>query len=156
MLLRFSVANHLSIATAQELSFAASSLRDPRDGLIASRAVPAGAVLPALVIYGANASGKTNLVHALGTMKHWVLSSHTRGKPGGGVPRNAFRLDPAKSQEPSRFDVDFIVARRTVSLRFRGDRRRLRFGVALCSFPNRIAQRDVRCETERNSNSGAG
>ena len=109
MLLRFAVANHLSISAEQELSFAASSLRDQSDGLIECQAVPTGAVLPALVIYGANASGKTNLVNALASMKNFVLWSHTRGEPGGGVPRNAFKLDPAKSKEPSRFDIDFII-----------------------------------------------
>ena len=34
MLLRFAVTNHLSIRESQELSFAASSLKDRRDGLI--------------------------------------------------------------------------------------------------------------------------
>ena len=57
MLLRFAVANHLSIRESQELSFIASSLKDRRDGLIDCKAVSNKSVLPAILIYGANASG---------------------------------------------------------------------------------------------------
>lgn len=109
MLLRFAVANHLSIREKQELSFAASSLRDRSDGLIDCKAVPSGSVLPALVIYGANASGKSNLVKAIDAMQGMVLWSHTRGEPGGGVPRDAFKLDSTSSQTPSRFEIDFVI-----------------------------------------------
>ena len=109
MLLRFGVENHLSICESQELSFAASSLKDRRDGLISCEAVDSGAVVPAVVIYGANASGKTNLVDAASTMKKLVLWSHTKGEPGGGVPRYEFLLDPSWSQKPSHFEIDFVL-----------------------------------------------
>ena len=109
MLLRFAVANHLSIRERQELSFAASSLRDRDDGLIDCRAVQSGSVLPAIVIYGANASGKSNIVNAIATMQQLVLWSHTQGEPGGGVPRHAFKLDTTCSQTPSRFEIDFVI-----------------------------------------------
>ena len=92
MLLRFGVGNHLSVSGRQELSFAASSLKDRRDSLIPCDAVANGAVLPAVVIYGANASGKTNFVNAISTMRNMVLWPQ-RGEPGGGVPRHEFRLD---------------------------------------------------------------
>ena len=109
MLLRFSVANHLSISERQELTLAASSLKDRHDALIDCAAVDSGAVVPAVVIYGANASGKTNLVNAVLTMKKLVLWSQTKGEPGGGVPRNKFLLDPARSEEPSSFEMDFVL-----------------------------------------------
>ena len=109
MLLRFAVANHLSIRESQELSFAASSLRDRGDGLIDCKAVQGGSVLPAIVIYGANASGKSNIVNAIAAMQEMVLRSHTQGEPGGGVPRHAFKLDSTCSQTPSRFEIDFVI-----------------------------------------------
>ena len=109
MLLRFAVANHLSIREKQELSFAASSLRDRSDGLIDCKATQNGSVLPAIVIYGANASGKSNLVKAIAAMRKMVLRSHTHGEPGGGVPRDAFKLDSTSSQTPSRFEIDFVI-----------------------------------------------
>lgn len=109
MLLRFGVANHLSICERQELSFAASSLKDRQEGLLACEAVSKGAVVPAAVIYGANASGKTNLVDALAAMQKMILWSHIRGEPGKGVPRQPFRLDPECLKAPSQFDADFTI-----------------------------------------------
>ena len=109
MLLRFSVSNHLSIRDSQELSFVPSSLKDESAGLIDCPAAPSGSLLPAAVIYGPNASGKSNLIEAIHTMRWMVLTSQTKGEPGGGVPRHPFKLDPASSQLPSRFDIDFVV-----------------------------------------------
>ena len=87
----------------------ASSLKDRKEGLIDCEVAPRGSVVPALVIYGANASGKSNLVDAITTMRKMVLRSQTDGNPEGGVPRHGFRLDPAFSQRPSRFDIDFLI-----------------------------------------------
>ena len=67
-------------------------------------------MLPAALIYGANASGKSNLVDSIRVMREMVLSSHRTGEPGGGVPlRHPFALDPANSLSPTRFDVDFVM-----------------------------------------------
>jgi len=109
MLLRFAVENHLSICERQELSFAASLLKDHADGLIDCEAVDSGKILPAIVLYGANASGKTNFVNALGTMRRKVLLSQTRGKPDGGVSRQEHLLDPGCSSKPSCFEIDFVL-----------------------------------------------
>ena len=109
MLLRFAVENHRSICERQELSFAASTLRDRADGLLPCRAVKSHAVVPAAVIYGANASGKTNLVDAVETMKRLVLWSHIKGTPGGGVSRRTFLLDPDCLERASCFEIDFVL-----------------------------------------------
>lgn len=109
MLLRFSTANHLSMRDRQEISLAASSLKDVETGLIECPAVPSGRLLPAAVIYGANASGKSNLVAALGFMRGAVLESHMKVAPTDGVPRTPFALDPACAEAPSIFDIDFTI-----------------------------------------------
>ena len=109
MLLRFGVSNHLSIRDFQELSFSASSLKDPDAGLIPCAATPVGSVVPAAVIYGANASGKSNFVDALEAMRAMVLHSQIRWRPEDGVPRNAFALDPTCTDAPSRFEIDFVL-----------------------------------------------
>lgn len=109
MLLRFSVENHLSFCGSQELSFAASSLKDRADGLIQCEAVESGAVVPAAVVYGANASGKTNLIRSIAVMKMLVMWSQTRLEPNEGVQLRKFLLDPECSGKPSRFELDFMV-----------------------------------------------
>ena len=109
MLLRFSVSNHLSLRNRQALSLVASALNDEQFGLIECDEVPRGHVLPAVVIYGANASGKSNLVGALRSMLNAVQYSHSRGDPEGGLNRLFFALDPDCTATPSIFDADFVV-----------------------------------------------
>lgn len=109
MLLRFSVSNHLSIRDRQELLFSVSALQDENDELIPCSAAPGGAVLPLALIYGANASGKSNLIEAIRFMRRMVLYSHIKGEPGGGVPVRPFKLDNAGHHAPSRFEIDFVV-----------------------------------------------
>lgn len=109
MLLRFSAGNHLSIRESLELSLVASALDDSETGLIDCPHVPRGKALPSAVIYGANASGKSNFISALHMMCNIVLNSHRRGKPSGGVPHTPFALDPAFANAPSSFEADFII-----------------------------------------------
>lgn len=109
MLLRFSATNHLSMRLQQELTLAASTLKDVTTGLIDCAAVPSGRVLPVVVIYGANASGKSNVVDAIRFMRSAVMLSHSQGDPEGSVPRAPFALDPACAKAPSVFSIDFLI-----------------------------------------------
>lgn len=109
MLLRFSAANHLSLRTAQELSLIASALKDENDHVFTSPALPGERTLPVAVIWGPNASGKSNVLHALRFMRGAVLHSHSRGEPGGKIPRSPFKLDEDMKNEVSSFDIDFIL-----------------------------------------------
>jgi AAA15 family ATPase/GTPase len=109
MLLRFSVSNFGSLRDKQELSMIASNaIKDEPAGLIDAPELRKEKVLPAAVIYGANASGKSNFVKALAHMKDLVRDSHRRGEPGGPVALRPFLLDPAYTEKPSAFSADFI------------------------------------------------
>ena len=109
MLLRFGVSNHLSIRDFQALLLTPAALRENAGGLVECPAAPGGKLLPAAVIYGANASGKTNFIHSMMFMRRLVLVSHVGGKPGDDVPRYPFRLDPACIGMPTRFEIDFVL-----------------------------------------------
>lgn len=109
MLIRFGVQNHRSIGAKQELSLSVSTLRDHRDSLINCPSAFGGWLLPAVVIYGANASGKSNVVSAFRMMLSMIAHSHSRGEPGGRVPRAPFALDRQSATAPSMFDVDFVL-----------------------------------------------
>jgi AAA15 family ATPase/GTPase len=109
MLLRFSVSNHLSIKDEQELSFIKSALNGPEVGVLSTPALPKDKVLPAAIIYGPNASGKSNLLDALNFMQRSVLASQRRWAPDGGIPREPFLLNTACINTPSRFEMDFDV-----------------------------------------------
>ncbi|TYB57810.1 ATP-binding protein [Nonomuraea sp. PA05] len=99
MLLRFRVANHRSIRDEQTLSLTAASRRGE-----AKRATP----LEVAGIYGANASGKSNVLDSLRWMSDAIRLSHTHWKPTGGVPRRPFKLSPAGRQTPSFYEIDFL------------------------------------------------
>lgn len=110
MLLRLGIANHLSIRDRQEVSLVASSLSDRMDGLIRCASAPTGSVLPAVLVYGANASGKSNLVGAIRTMRE-MIRSHTKFGVDDGVPdRHPFRLDGESATTPSCFEMDFVLS----------------------------------------------
>ncbi|CAK0751048.1 ATPase AAA-type core domain-containing protein [Azospirillaceae bacterium] len=109
MLLRFRAGNHRSLHAPQELSLVASPLDDDPAGLIPCKAAPHGTLVPAAVIYGANASGKSNVIDALRWMRNAILYSHSRGEPGKEIEREPFALSVAASTEPSTYDIDFLV-----------------------------------------------
>jgi len=107
MLLAFRFSNHASINAQQELSLVASSLSDTESGLLKSPAI-AERVLPTAVIYGANASGKSNVVDAFKCFHSMVRTSHTN-EPSDEIPRKPFLLDSTAATAPSRFEADFIL-----------------------------------------------
>ncbi len=109
MFLRFAISNYCSIHESQALSFVASSLKDRDDGLIECTAAPSGSIIPAIVIYGPNASGKTSLVTAIQFAQGAILHSHAKGDSKGGVPRQPFKLDPRAASEPTRCEIDFVL-----------------------------------------------
>jgi AAA15 family ATPase/GTPase len=108
MLLRFRVENHRSLRDEQELSLVAASLSDEARGLI--ELDKKDAIVPVAAIYGANASGKSNVIHALEFMRRVVVDSHRSWSPEGPIPREPFALDPASASAPTLLEVDFRVA----------------------------------------------
>ncbi len=108
MLLRFSTSNFCSVRDNQELTLVASTLRDGSAGLISAPQLRNEKILPAAVLYGANASGKSNFIKALEHMQELVRNSHRRGAPGEPIPLKPFLLDPGYEQRPSSFCAEFL------------------------------------------------
>jgi uncharacterized protein len=104
-LIEFRTQNHRSLRDEQVLSLVAASESHP--GLIH----PAGldeTLLSVAAIYGANASGKSNVLDALAFMARAVAYSQTVWQPDEGVQRqpNLLGADPS---EPSMFAVQIMV-----------------------------------------------
>jgi len=108
MLIRFGFSNFRSIKDYQEVSFVASSLSDECADLISPESLNEK-ILPAIAIYGGNATGKSNLLKALAFICGGIQKSQTSGKAEGGVPREYFLLDKTSQDEPSLFDCDFLL-----------------------------------------------
>jgi uncharacterized protein len=108
LLIRFRVENHRSIYEEQELSFVAAPLAELPEKVVHTKHKDL-ALLRAVGIYGANASGKSNVLNALQFMQSAVVHSQRTWKPDGGVPRSPFLLDPEAVSKPSFFEVDFLL-----------------------------------------------
>lgn len=109
VLLQFSVENFLSLHKRQTLSLVASSLKDSDIGLIDAPTVLKNKVLPAVVIYGPNASGKSNLIEALHFMRDRILFSHHKGSVGEKTGRTPFALNKEAANSTTSFELDFAV-----------------------------------------------
>jgi AAA15 family ATPase/GTPase len=107
VLLRFQFSNFRSFLAEQELSLIATSL-DSADDLTFRNPAVQERVLPAVAIYGANASGKSNVLKALGFMASAVKFSHRTWDPGGGIPLEPFEFR-RDADSSSMFVADFII-----------------------------------------------
>jgi hypothetical protein len=110
MLIEFSVANFRSLRESQIFSLAKAK----GDELLESNTFAASAfnrfeLLRSAAIYGPNASGKSNFLRALRTMRQVVLESASSLQRGDQLPVTPFRLHPASAGQPSEFEVTFIV-----------------------------------------------
>lgn len=106
MLIQFKVANYRSIKGQVVLSMLASKDQEHNEHVI--DAGNKGRYLKSSIIYGANASGKSNLLLAFYFMVNYVLTSHEKqlNIPTGRIP---FKFDSDTPEEPSVFEVVFIA-----------------------------------------------
>ncbi|RKS06091.1 hypothetical protein DFP74_1714 [Nocardiopsis sp. Huas11] len=102
MLLSFRVENHKSIRDEQQLLLT-PVYEDSRPADADWKATTVAGV------FGANASGKSNVLDALSFMRATALWSFRMNEPGKGVPRHPFELDPRSREEPSTFVVDLVT-----------------------------------------------
>ena len=111
MLLRFSVENHRSIRDTQELLLTASERIRPEDRRGAVFPVPAiqEDALPAVALYGSNASGKSSVIEALCWMRNLIVNSHAEIKPMDLIPRQPFLLDHDSRTKPTRLECTFTL-----------------------------------------------
>ncbi|MCC8248527.1 AAA family ATPase [Saccharothrix luteola] len=86
------------------------SFRDEQELLLMPVYAKDREVLPVAAVYGADASGKSNLLDGLKFMADAVRESFAQWRPGGGVPRRPFKLDPAARERPSVFVAEFVEA----------------------------------------------
>ncbi len=104
MLLEFSVGNYLSFKKKKTLSLLASGISDFKESnLIEAERYT---LLKGAVIYGANASGKSNLIKAMSTMRRLVLYSFNQTSAKG-LDVIPFLLSTETDGKPSHFEVLF-------------------------------------------------
>ncbi|MBU3159520.1 ATP-binding protein [Clostridium frigoris] len=105
MLMEFSVENFLSIKDRVTLTMVASKDTSHKNNLI-KNADKGINILNTAVIYGANASGKTTVLRAIGFLANFLNSSHEM-QSGKKISVKPFRLDRACLDKPSSFEIIF-------------------------------------------------
>lgn len=109
MILEFCTTNYLSIKDELKLSFIATPLKEscsePND--LFPLADTGMSLVRSAVIYGANASGKSNVLKAFEFYKRFVTESFKNSQAGEAIDVENFRLNATTVQEPTTMEVTF-------------------------------------------------
>src|SRR3990167_10068922 len=109
MLIEFRVTNFRSIRETQVFSMVASKDGAHVESSCIETGIPAiPRVLRSAILYGPNASGKSNLISALGFMRSMVETSAVGVREGQSLNVTPFRFDPITSSASSEFEVTFL------------------------------------------------
>lgn len=107
MLLEFRVENHRSLFDEQALTFECIESDNSADPHLRKISGCDALISPIAAIYGANASGKSNVLKAFNFMRKSVVESQRLWNPDGGIPRETFAW-AGGSEKSSIFEVTFI------------------------------------------------
>ena len=111
MILEFCVSNFLSIKDELKLSFVATTLKEslsePNDVIPLSDM--GLSLVRSAVIYGANASGKTNVLKAIAFYKRFIVDSFKNSQAGESIDVENFRLNISTIHEPTTMEATFAV-----------------------------------------------
>lgn len=128
MILEFYVSNYLSIKDGLKISFVATNLKDalpepndritvPNTGLL---------LLRSAVIYGANASGKSNILKAMAFYKRFIMDSFKNSQAGETIDIENFRLNTTSMNQPTTMEATFIIGDFIYRYGFEVDRKAVR------------------------------
>lgn len=110
MFIQFTVENFLSFREQTTLSLVASALKERKslvEDVVFELEGANVSLLKSAVIYGANASGKSNLVKALNFFKWFVINSSKGIQSSEKIQVESFRLHQDTELEPSYFEAIF-------------------------------------------------
>ena len=110
MIIQFTIGNFLSFKEQSTLSLAASALKEiqvPAEDIIFSVGTAGLLLMKSAVVYGANASGKSNFIKAFEFFKWYVINSSKDIQAGERVNIESFRLNSLTAGEPSYFEAIF-------------------------------------------------
>ncbi len=105
MIIQFSVENFMSIKEKVVFSMLASSDKEIPENLILGKKEN---YLKSAVIYGANASGKSNLIKAMNAVVIMMRNSNNM-QPGLKLPIVPFKFDKEYVKKPSSFELIMII-----------------------------------------------
>lgn len=140
MIIEFKVSNFRSIREQQTFSMVASHGAEHLDNLCLTQCNDKFSLVRAAVLYGANASGKSNLLSALFFARMFIVSSAKESQQGEKIQLNSFAFDKDSCNKPSEFEITFIKDKIRYQYGFVADRNRI-FEEWLFAYPLGKAQK---------------
>lgn len=142
MIIDFSVGNFRSIRDLKNLSLLAYNRKN--DDLCENKIDYTvrgfkNSVLKGAVVYGGNASGKSNLLMGVAAFLNFALHSFQEIKPEEQIPIEPFLLDETSRNRESVFEINFIVDEIRYSYRLELNRTRITHE-SLASYPKGISR----------------
>lgn len=113
MILEFTIENFTSFKDPMTLSLvAARGIKSRNRNLDLENLIavdPNLSLLTSTVVYGPNASGKSNLIRAAAFMRNYLLTSFRELPAGAAINTRPFRLNTQTIDRPSTFEMVFLI-----------------------------------------------
>lgn len=155
MLVEFSVENYRSCRDAQTVSLIADSGKEMNENTFVPEGV-AGLegrrLLKSLAIYGANASGKSNIVKAISFFFTFISRSATEREAKSPIEVTPFLLDTESQNKPTRFNAIFVIDKVVYEYGFSVNRSRVE-SEELIAYPKKMGRQLFRREVDEKGES---
>lgn len=127
MLIEFSVGNYLSFKEKVTFSMVATDLgtNTRLDENNVFQVDDELSLLKSAAIYGANASGKSNLIKAVGFMRWFVLNSSSHTQITDLIDVDEFKLSTETVNKPSFFEIVFLLDKKIYRYGFELDKKQV-------------------------------
>ena len=131
MLIQFNFKNYKSFRDEASLDLSAAKMTEFSDRVVT---IGGEKILPVAAVYGANASGKSNVYSAFEFMSHYVVNSFKYGDDERNyedVRPEPFLFDSVSEKEESIFEVYFTIP---------GDKSERSYNYGFCLGPNGVTE----------------
>ncbi len=122
MLIRFTVENYLSFNHLVEFNLIASDERRHSHHILKGETEDKINLLKTSILYGANASGKSNLIKAMNFARQFIVHGVSKNRS---INVKHFKLDSTCSQKPSRFEFEFCCENQQFAYGFSIDNKKV-------------------------------
>lgn len=149
MLIAFEFENFRSFRERQVFSLLASTGKELTSNVIPVSGKPNFRVLRSCILYGANASGKSNFISAIRAAKQLIIDSAVKQNAIAQV--DPFLLDKGSKTHWSEFAFHFIHRKTRYQYMFRVDREKVlleRLTIFPKGYPQKVFERDISKEKD--------
>jgi len=105
MLIQFTTGNYRSFLPLKTISLEATSISEFKENIFSTKK---GKLNKCAAIYGANASGKSNLIQAMGLMRNMIFESFEKSSASS-LSFDPFLLKSSNLKEPTFFEAVFLI-----------------------------------------------